>query len=575
MSKFSLKAFLISPAILAATFVASGSVVATEQPETKLNFSQFSDLSNPEAKTTLAQATPQVDQLLQQIESYQQEGKSINSIEQVTSVTQLRDVQPTDWAFEALRGLVERYGCIAGYPDGTFRGNRALTRYEFAAGLFSCLTQIERLIAAGAPGTDGVASADLVTLQRLLGEFEAELATLGTRVDNLEARLGVVEENQFSTTTKLAGEVVFGVADAFGGEEVRIRDANGDLGGLVNVGDNNTVLQNRVRLNFVTSFTGRDALYTRLDSSNARAFSNLDQGINTYQTSFTDNDIVLGWLAYYFPIGDRVQVYLPAAFPLWQDFVPTISPLFDDFSGASRAVTSFSESSPIYKIGLPEGGGLGLNFELSDSLMISAGYFGGDTANPNEGSGLFEGEYSALGQLTWSPGDRFQLGLTYVNAHFQGSDIFGLGVGTQSAVRPFGLNTKTQTDSYGAQAYFALSDRIGINAFGGLTKAFNEDAGATGEADIYYYGGGLAFPDFGKEGNLAGLFVGVEPYLDSCSGTDCVPGDDNGFHVNAFYKYQLNENISLTPSFTWLTAPGGRESSSDVYLGTLRTTFTF
>lgn len=50
------------------------------------------------------------------------------SMEQVTSVSQLSDVQPTDWAFQALQSLVERYGCIAGYPDGTYRGNRALTR---------------------------------------------------------------------------------------------------------------------------------------------------------------------------------------------------------------------------------------------------------------------------------------------------------------------------------------------------------------------------------------------------------------------------------------------------------------
>ncbi|NES87212.1 MAG: S-layer homology domain-containing protein, partial [Moorea sp. SIO2B7] len=56
-------------------------------------------------------------------------------MEQVNKVYQLRDVQPTDWAFEALRNLVERYGCIAGYPNGTFRGNRALSRSEFAAGL--------------------------------------------------------------------------------------------------------------------------------------------------------------------------------------------------------------------------------------------------------------------------------------------------------------------------------------------------------------------------------------------------------------------------------------------------------
>ena len=60
-------------------------------------------------------------------------------MDQVTSVTQLSDVQPTDWAFQALQSLVERYGCIAGYPDGTYKGNRAMTRFEFAAGLNACL----------------------------------------------------------------------------------------------------------------------------------------------------------------------------------------------------------------------------------------------------------------------------------------------------------------------------------------------------------------------------------------------------------------------------------------------------
>ena len=54
------------------------------------------------------------------------------SADQVTSVTQFSDVYPTDWAYQALAGLVETYGCVAGYPNGTFRGNRAMTRYEAA-----------------------------------------------------------------------------------------------------------------------------------------------------------------------------------------------------------------------------------------------------------------------------------------------------------------------------------------------------------------------------------------------------------------------------------------------------------
>jgi hypothetical protein len=73
---------------------------------------------------------------------------SDQSMTQVTSVSQLSDVRPTDWAFQALQSLVERYGCIAGYPDRTYRGNRAITRYEFAAGLNACMDRVNELIAA-------------------------------------------------------------------------------------------------------------------------------------------------------------------------------------------------------------------------------------------------------------------------------------------------------------------------------------------------------------------------------------------------------------------------------------------
>ena len=112
------------------------------------------------------------------------------SADQVTSVTQFSDVYPTDWAYQALAGLVETYGCVAGYPNGTFRGNRAMTRYEAAALLNACLDRVTEV-------TD--------ELRRLMAEFETELAILKGRVDGLEARVGELEATQFSTTTKLKG----------------------------------------------------------------------------------------------------------------------------------------------------------------------------------------------------------------------------------------------------------------------------------------------------------------------------------------------------------------------------------
>ena len=129
---------------------------------------------------------------------------SLSSREQVTSITQFSDVYPTDWAYQALSNLIERYGCVAGYPNGTYRGNRAMTRFEAAALLNACLDRVTEV-------TD--------ELKRLMKEFEKELAILKGRVDGLEARVGELEATQFSTTTKLKGQATFVIgANSFGGD---------------------------------------------------------------------------------------------------------------------------------------------------------------------------------------------------------------------------------------------------------------------------------------------------------------------------------------------------------------------
>lgn len=183
-----------------------------------------------------------------QLNQYFQEGRNSQKKQQVTSVSQLSDVQPTDWAFQALQSLVERYGCIAGYPDGTYKGNRALTRYEFAAGVNACLERINELI--GASTADLVTREDLAKLQRLMEEFAAELATIRGRVTVLEARAAELEANQFSTTTKLVGEGIFWISDTFGDR------AQYTIAGGPNVDDSEDPTQAffgyRVRLDFET-----------------------------------------------------------------------------------------------------------------------------------------------------------------------------------------------------------------------------------------------------------------------------------------------------------------------------------
>ncbi|WP_295535026.1 iron uptake porin, partial [Synechococcus sp. UW140] len=113
---------------------------------------------------------------------------------QVTSVSQFSDVQPTDWAYQALSNLVTKYGCVAGYPNGTFKGKQAMTRFEAAALLNACLDRVTEM-------TEQV--------KRLLKEFEKELAVLKAKVDGLETKVADLAATQFSTTTKLKGQAVF------------------------------------------------------------------------------------------------------------------------------------------------------------------------------------------------------------------------------------------------------------------------------------------------------------------------------------------------------------------------------
>jgi len=186
------------------------------------------------------------------------------SEEQVTSITQFSDVQPTDWAYQALSNLIERYGCVAGYPNGTFRGGRAMTRWEAAALMNACLDRVTEV-------TD--------ELRRLMKEFEKELAVLKGRVDGLEAKVAELEATQFSTTTKLRGEATFDIgAYTYGGSynqnQTPSKGQSGPVGPSKLPGANQGPLLNAmvfnydVRLNFSTSWTGEDLLYTRLRAGN-------------------------------------------------------------------------------------------------------------------------------------------------------------------------------------------------------------------------------------------------------------------------------------------------------------------
>lgn len=530
---------------------------------------QLPQLAAPAANNTptfSANAAPSGDgELLRQLNRYSNEGE-VNS--QVTNISQLRDVSPRDWAFEALRNLVERYQCIAGYPDGTFQGNRPMTRFEFAAGLNACLRRIEALVGNN---TAEVTRADLEAIRRLTTEFRTELTALGTRVNSLEGRVRFLEERQFSTTTKLAGEVVMQLSQTFNG------DLNVNVGGrAVSLGSNsNVTFGDRVRLNFNTSFTGRDLLNTRLQARNLIPFTNRTGTLNTTLNveGSENNAFQLSRLVYQFTAGVPLTgiggtAYVGTTGLFLDDIALNLNPTGD-------AVSNFGANRPIYNIG-GGGGGAGFSFNaLNNTFRIDLGYVANTPNNPAPSNGLFAGGYAAIGQITYAPpSSLFQAAFTYSNAYGNTSSA---GVGTFLADNPFNTNAFKETiNSYQLQANFQFTPAIVLGGFVNYSNVINEVAKFQ-KADVWSYGLNLAIRDVGSPGSTLGFVFGVPPVARrvQLGGGATVSNSATPYHAEVFYKFNINDNIDVTPGFFAVFRPDGDINRNTVYVGTIRTTFRF
>ncbi len=539
----------LSPAIVAATFFSANGAIAGEVNEQITPVAELSEETTPMA--------------------------------QVTSVSQFSDVQPTDWAFQALQSLVERYGCIAGYPNGTYRGNRALTRYEFAAGLNACLDRVNELIATAT--ADIVSKEDLATLQRLQEEFSAELATLRGRVDALEARTAEIEANQFSTTTKLKGEVIFAASSAFGDQKA---DGTGDL-------DSNVTFSDRVRLDLDSSFTGKDKLRVRLEAKNIAQFDNGSSSRpNVTGTRMTrlgfdgdnSNGFEIDELWYEFPLGDALKVRVDAVSGEYNDNINTFNPAFE--SSGSGAISRYGRFSPIYRQG--DGAGVTLTFAPKSPISASVGYLAQDNSNPNAGFGAFNGSYAAIGQIAFQPSKAFGVGFTYARSYQNnegGVNVFD-STGSALANNPFrnvdingdgNINraddVATTANHYGVEAVISPSSKFSLSGWAGFTDATAKSGPNTGaDAEMFYWAAALALRDFGTKGSTLGVIFGQPPRV---TNSDLAQDTDTSYHLEGLYKLPINDNIAITPGILVIFNPEHNNNNSTIYVGTLRTTFKF
>lgn len=500
--------------------------------------------------------------------------KNKTLIAQINTVKQLRDIQATDWSYQALKNLIERYGCIAGFPTRTpqagvetsdrfssqvYRGSQNISRAEFAAGLNACLTKIENIIA----NFEDVPQDDVETLLRLMQEFQSDLAVLQGRTDGSQARLQDLEAVQFSTTSKLRGEAVFGLSSILSGND-----------------DDRTIFGSRLRLELQTSFKGEDLLFTRFSRSN---FSGFESEIGTFQgnLSFTetdDDDFSLDTLYYSFGVGDRLDFIVGVAGLEADDIAPTIN--FLDGDGGSGSISAFGTRNPVYYP--PGDAGIGVTHNPIDQIQISAGYIASPANEPSPGNGLFNGAYSALGQITIAPIENLSLAATYVHSFNQSDTETGTNLSNLQSFTAdlFGSEIPTVSNSYGLELSWAINNHFVIGGWGGLSKVSNlstiNQGIDRGTQDIWNWSATLALPDLGREGSLGGIVVGSEPTVTDSSIVNLEADSDRSLHLEAFYQYQVNDNISITPGVIWITEPDGDIQDGDnLVIGTVRTTFSF
>ncbi len=479
-----------------------------------------------------------------------------SSMSQVTQVNQLRDIAPTDWAYEALRSLVDRYGCIAGYPNQTYRGDRALSRYEFAAGLNACLNQIERLLAS----SEVAAREDLEIINRLTQELATELATIGSKIDDLEGRTALLEDQQFSTTTKLKGEVIFAVVDTFG-----------DGLGTNDNDPTQTTFSDRIRLNLDSSFSGKDRLRVRLEAGN---IARLDRATGFASTRLgfdanNSNNIRITDAYYRFPLAeDRVLAFVGASSLDTDDILAVLNPVLS--SSGSGALSRFSRRNPIILRGV-EGAGIGAKVKLTDQITFSGLYLTDDASDPSDGEGLFNGSFSTGGQLQFTPSDRLDLAFSYVYEYQTENDVNLTGsTGSNLAQAPFGAVT-TRTHQLGLDAVWELRENIKIAGWAG--GSFASEATGNGNAVIYTAAINVSLLDLGKEGAVLSISGGIPPSLVKNEGG--AEDNDTSYLLEALYKFPMSNSISLTPGAYVIFNPDGDRDNATQVVGVLRTTFKF
>ena len=461
---------------------------------------------------------------------------------QVRSVTELQDVQPSDWVYQAVKALVEKYGVVTGYGDRTFRGDRSLGRNEFAAVLNQVLTKIEQLFIAGDLGK---IREDVATIRRLQTSYGTILQGERDRTNTLELLTAKLEKQQFSTTTKLSTQLVAALSD---GTNAR-----------------STVLA-RVRFTLDTSFSGNDLLRTELEAG-----ANSGDAISKSQNRGSNLLGTIGILADgggldYVAVPNTVQIS-----KLYYTFRPAktltltvgarLNPRdFIDYNRfANDSLTNFSSSffmsNPLIvqnQVDRPGGAGVALAWKPGENspFTLRSLYVATDAGQPNatvNRGGLFGDRNQGSIEVEYAFNKNLVTRLQYTAATINGTAINAGGFNFEWA-----LNRQ-----------FAVFGRVGFGSYRGFNTALNQILSLN---PATWAVGGTA-RNIGIPGSVAGLAIGM-PFVENDL------GNATQTNLEAYYSFNLNDRVSFSPALLVVSNPNNR-SVGTIWEWALRLVYAF
>ena len=489
------------------------------------------------------------------------------SIAQGATIRDFSDVYPTDWAYQAVANLIENYGCVSGFPDGTFRGNQPITRFQMAALLNSCLDSISAKM--DMMDEEMKSMEDMDTLERLMASFEEEIIVLKGKMDGLDAKVSELEDSQFSTTTKgsfkIATDFTYFSSDDKAAREPRLNEEKTKRTYFDNSG---LALSSEVKLAFETSFTGSDTL----------SFSLTGDLMSMGEGNYLVSDDFYGKAGDEGPAGFSGFVYetnldlggMMTTLVFGTDYADFDGLVGLDTYYGGGGYDHYGSSGELGDVG-DAGIGVGLELLSSDAgtVTASASYavVGTDASNETGPKGIFgeDTDYSIAGALSWD-GALFGSNEAMITGMFRYVDHNNVPM---YPTKNGGAADVQQTDwKIVAGAY--LTDTLSVS---GSYASGSQDVRLKGkhDYDIAQWMVAVNLDDVIFPDSSAGFAYGTAQYVTApaASETKEIPTV-----LEFYYSFSVNDNFEV-PIYLDLISNAAEMSDSNAFAVAVRPTLTF